>query len=131
MGYVRSIIDKLLTLQEMFYPEVEEYYREGEGRVALLKVVGDDNESVLLKCEKGKIRYAREDEKPVHIFRVSIDTFLDLVSGEKDIRECMAKGSFIIESSSTGTVDLVEMEKWAKAFYRLRNIINKYIGVRV
>jgi len=129
-GYIRRIIDKLLALQDRFYPEVEEYYRAGEGRVALLKVVGVDGDSVLLKCEKGRVRYADGNEKPVHVFRTSVDVFLDLVSGDRDLRECIAKGSFVIEDASTGTVDVVELEKWAKAFERLRRIVTRYVGGR-
>jgi len=74
MGYVKKIIDKLLALQDRFYPEVSEYYRIGEGRVSLLRVVGVDGDSVLLKVEGGRIKYARGDETPIHIFKTSVDS---------------------------------------------------------
>ncbi|MEM1710354.1 MAG: hypothetical protein QW820_05645 [Sulfolobales archaeon] len=130
MGYVKKIIDKLLALQDRFYPEVYEYYKMGEGRVSLLRVVGIDGESVLLKVEGGRIKYARGDETPIHIFKTSVDTFLDIVSGDEDLRDAMTKGHFIIENASTGTIDLVEMERWAKAFSRLRGLVTKYMGGR-
>lgn len=129
MGYVKAIIDKLLSIQDRFYPDTREYLAMGEGKVSLLRVVGVDGESVLLKVEGGRIKYAQGNETPVHIFRCTTDTFLDLISGEVDLREAMTKGHFIIENASTGTIDLVEMEKWAKAFERLRRVLRKYVGV--
>lgn len=125
MSYVRKIVDKLLSLQDRFYPEVEEYYRVGEGRVALLRVVGVGGDSVLLKCEGGRIRYAGGSESPLHVLRCSVDTFLDIVSGDEDLREAMTRGHLVIEDASTGTVDLVEMYKWARAFERLRGIVRR------
>ncbi|MEM1522281.1 MAG: hypothetical protein QXU69_04605 [Thermofilaceae archaeon] len=128
MGYVKKIIDKLLALQDRFYPEVYEYYRMGEGRVSLLRVVGIDGESVLLKVEGGRVKYARGDEAPVHIFKTSIDTFLDIISGDEDLRDAITLGHFVIENASTGEIDLVEMERWASAFSRLKRIVMKYVG---
>ncbi|MEM1750721.1 MAG: hypothetical protein QW088_07385 [Desulfurococcaceae archaeon] len=128
MGYVKKIIDKLLALQDRFYPEVSEYYRIGEGRVSLLRVVGVDGDSVLLKVEGGRIKYARGDETPIHIFKTSVDTFLDIVSGDEDLRDAITKGHFIIENASTGTIDLVEMQKWCSAFSRLKGLVMKYLG---
>jgi len=130
VGYVRKIIDKLLALQDKFYPEVEEYYKIGEGKVSLLRVVGVDGETVMLKVEGGRIKYARGDETPVHVFKCSVDTFLDLVSGEEDLRDAITKGHFVIENASTGTIDLVEMQRWASAFSRLRGLIDRYIRGR-
>ena len=129
MGYVREIIDKLLAIQDRFYPEAKEYYHMGEGKVGLLRVVGVDGESVLLKVSRGRIRYARGDERPTEIFRCTTDTFLDILSGDEDLREAITKGHFVIESGKTGTIDLVEMEKWSRAFERLRGIIKRYVGV--
>jgi len=128
-GYVREIIDKLLSLQARFYSEAKEYYAMGEGKVSLLRVVGVDGETVLLKCQDGRIQYAQGNEAPVHIFRTTCDTFLDVISGDEDLREAMTKGHFLIENAQTGTVDLVELEKWSKAFSRLRGIITRVTKV--
>jgi len=129
MPYVREIIDKFLRIQNRFYPEAEEYFSMGEGKVSLLRVVGVDGESVLLKCNKSRIEYAKGDETPVDIFRCTSDTFLNVLSGDEDLREAITKGHFLIESVKTGSVDLVECEKWAKAFSRLKGLIRKYVGV--
>jgi hypothetical protein len=128
MGYVKDIVDRLLRLQDRFYPEVAEYYKIGEGKVSLLRVVGVDGEGVLLKVEGGRIRYAGDDERPVHIFRMSTDTFLSLISGEEGLREAMTKGHFLIEDASTGSVDVVELERWAKAFERLGSLVRRLVG---
>jgi len=129
LGYVKEVIDKILKIQNRFYPETKEYYSMGEGRVSLLRVVGVDGETVLLRCNKGRIEYAQGDETPVHIFRCSSDTFLSVLSGDEDLREAVTKGHFLIESASTGSIDLVEAEKWSKAFDRLKGLIRKYVGL--
>jgi len=129
MPYVKSLIDKLLSIQERFYPETKEYLNMGEGKVSLLRVVGVDGETVLLKCQGGQVRYAQgSNETPVHIFRCTSDTFLDILSGDEDLREAITKGHFLIESASTGTIDLVEMEKWSRAFQRLRGLVMRYVS---
>jgi hypothetical protein len=130
MGFVKDIIDKLLNLQNRFYPEAVEYYRMGEGKVSLLRVVGIDGETVLLKCSRGRIEYAQGNETPIHIFRMSTDTFLSIISGEEDLREAITKGHFIIENAATGTVDLVELERWSKAFERLKGLVTRFVASR-
>ncbi len=130
MGYIKNIVDKLLSIQERFYPEAKEYYKMGEGKVSLLRVVGVDGEAILLKCQGGRIQYAQGDEAPVHIFRCTVDTFLDILSGDEDLREAITKGHFLIESASTGTIDLVEMEKWSKVFERLKGLVLKFVGAK-
>ncbi|MEM1820601.1 MAG: hypothetical protein QXU64_03300 [Thermofilaceae archaeon] len=128
MGYVKRIIDKVISLQDRLdIPELREYKREGEGKVGLLRVEGVGGESVLLKVENGRLVYARGDETPHHVFRCSIDTLLDLVTGEIDLRDAITMGYFVIESATTGEIDLVELERWAKAFERLKWIIDRYV----
>ena len=129
MGYVREIIDKILHLQSRFYPEVEEYFLMGAGNVSLLRVVGIDGESVLLKCDGSRITYAQGDESPKHILRCTSDTFLSILSVDETLREAVTKGHFIIESASNGNIELVECEKWARAFGNFQGILRKYLGV--
>ena len=128
-GYVKDFIEKLLSIQARFYPEAEEYFSMGEGKVSLLRVVGVDGETVLLKCNRGRIEYAKETETPEDIFRCTSDTFLNVLSGDEDLREAITRRHFLIESAKTGTIDLVECQKWAKAFERLKGLIRKYVGV--
>lgn len=129
LGLVKKIVDRLLRIQNRFYPEVEEYTGQVDERVSLLRVVGLDGESILLKYNRGKLDYAHGNETPVHIFRTTTDTFLNVLSGDKELREAVTKGHFVIENASTGDIDLVECEKWAKAFNNLKGMVRKYFRV--
>lgn len=123
-GYIKKLVDKIISLQSKYRPDLEEYYREGEGRVALLRVVGMDGETLLLKEHGGRIKYATGNENPVHIFRCSSDTFLDILANETTIRKEATLGHFTIEDAKSGEINLVELEKWSKAFDRMRGLIN-------
>ena len=127
MGYIKRIIDKLLSMQEKLYPEARAYYAQGEGLVSLLRVVGIDGEALLLKCEGGRIRYASGDESPIHIFRVSEDTFLDILSGEETVRDAITLNHMTIENTRTGEIDLVEMQKGSRAVEELRGLRREVI----
>ena len=129
MGYVKKIIDKLLRLQQRFIPEVQEYADQVEARVSLLKVTGIDGENVLLKYNRGRLDYATGNEKPVHVFRTMSDTFLSILIGDEELREAITKDRFVIEDAATATINVVECEKWAKAFNNLKGMLRTYIGV--
>lgn len=124
---VKKIVDKLLNLQDRFFSEAQELYEEGEGRVSLLQVVGLDGDNLKLKVEGQKIVYANDADVPVHILKCSVDCFLDIVSGDLSLREAITKGYFVIESANNGTINLVECEKWARAFKAFNHIIGKVI----
>lgn len=123
----KEIIDKLLKIQDRFYPDVAEYYQAYNGRVALLRLVGMDGGSLLLKLEKGRIKYAQGNENPIHIFKMSTDTFINILIGAENIREAWTKGHFVIEDASTGEVNIIELQRWSKAFESLRGILTKYV----
>lgn len=128
MGNVKKIIDLLLQMQERIqHPEIHDYTKQGEGRVGLLRVIGTGGDSVLLKVEKGRIVYARGDEPPLHIIKMSVDTFISILSGEEDLREAITRGHVVLEDATTESIDLVEMEKWSRAFERLKKIIESYL----
>jgi len=127
MGYIKRILDKVLSMQERFYPEAKPYIMQGEGLVSLLRVVGLDGETLLLKCEGGRIRYASGDENPIHIFKVSEDTFLDILSGDESLRQAITLNHMTIENTRTGQIDLVEMQKWSRAFEELRGLLKVMI----
>lgn len=128
----KDIIDRFLRLQDRLYPEAEEYFKMGEGRVSLLRIRGLDGGSILLKCENKRIKYAQGNETPVHIFTCSPDTFLNILTpGVGTLREAITKNHFMIEDVSTGNIDLVEAQKWSVAFSRLKGLIRKYVGAKV
>ena len=129
MGDAKDIIDFLLRLQERFYKDVQQYYKQGEGRVSLLRVTGIDGETVLLKVENRRLKYAEGDETPIHIFRLSNDTFLDIIDNptEQNIRSKWTKSAIVIEDAQTGSPNVVELEKWARAFRNLASPLKYYL----
>jgi len=116
-------MDKVIALQTKFRPDMEEYYQEVKTRTALLRIVGLDGETLVLKVNNGRISYGDPDDKPLHVFRCSSDTFLDLLSGDTTVRKAATLGHFIIEDANTGDINIVEIEKWSKAFDRMRGML--------
>lgn len=125
MGFVNAIIDKFIRLQDKFYQEAEEYITNGEGKVSLLRVVGIDGETVLLKVEGHTIKRASENDVPEDIFRCTSDTFLDIISGDLSMRKAITRGHFTIENAHTKAIDMIEMQKWSTAFDRLSSLVVK------
>jgi len=124
----RRILDKLLSLQESVYRdhEVNEEAKKAEGRVSVL-VVKDVlcGDRIPLKIVKGRVKLAsREDEKlAVHIFETDGDCFLDVLSGEMDLRAAATLGRFKIMDAETEEINIVEIEKFSRAFERLRRLV--------
>jgi len=128
-GYVKRLVDKLISLQDRFYPDIWPYLRQGKGNVAFLRVVGEGGDNVLLKCNGEKIMYAEGNEKVKHIFTTHIDTFLKILAGEETLREAVTKRHFVIENAETNEIDVVELEKWARTFERMRYLLKK-VGLK-
>jgi len=122
LGYIKNLMDKVISLQNRFRTDLEEFYQEVKSRTALLRIVGLDGETLLLKVENGKIKYGDPNEKPVHVFRCSSDTFLDLLSGDTTVRKEATLGHFTIEDANSGEINIIELEKWSKAFDRMRGL---------
>jgi len=77
MGRYLKLIDKLIRAQQELAENdkrVRDYWSSGEGNIGLLRVVGTDGESILLKVKDGKIVHASRDEKPIHVFKCSEDS---------------------------------------------------------
>jgi len=127
--YVKRLIDKLISLQDRFYSDIWPYLRQGKGNVALLRVVGEGGDNVLLKCNGEKITYAEGNEKVKHILTCSIDTFLRILANEETVREAVTKRHFVIENAETNEIDLVELQKWASTFERMRHLLKK-VGLK-
>jgi len=130
MGRYLKLIDKLIRAQQELAEKdkrVRDYWSSGEGNIGLLRVVGTDGESILLKVKDGRIVHASRDEKPIHVFKCSEDTFLDILSKEMTLREAATKGHFSIEDSDTGEINLVELQKFAKAFEELNYLLRKIL----
>jgi putative sterol carrier protein len=123
MGHANNIISKLLNVQDKFIDDAQEYIESGKDKVSMLKIVGIDDEVILLKVQNQRIVRASEEDNPTEIFKCTIDTFLDVVSGDIQLREAITKGHFTIENATTRQIDLVECEKWSKAFEKLHSLV--------
>jgi len=116
-------------MQEKFYPDVWPYLHQGRGNVALLRVIGEKGDTLMLKCNGSKLMYADGNEKVKHIFTCTVDTFLNLLSGEETMREAVTKRHFAIEDAESGEIDIVEIEKFSRAFERLRYLLKKILAI--
>ena len=116
-------MDKIISLQNKFRPELEEYTQGIVSRAAILRIVGVDGETLLLKLENGNVHYGDASDKPVHIFRCSSDTFLDLLAADTTVRKAATLGHFTIEDANTGDINVVEIEKWSRAFDNMRSLL--------
>ena len=126
----KDIIDHIIRIQERFYPEVQEYYKMGEGRVSIFRLEGIGGGTLYLKCENNRIKYAKDTETPFHIFTCTPDTFLNIWLGIETMRQAITMNHFMIEATSTGDVDAVEVQKWSRAFETSRGVIRKYFGIK-
>lgn len=125
LGDYKEIIDLVIRLQDKFTTDLEEYMQEGEGRIALLRVIGSGGENILLKEEGGRIKYALESDKPVHIFKCSEDTFLDILDNKTTVRQEWNLGHFTIEDAKSGEVNMTEIFKWSRAFDRMKGLLKE------
>jgi len=132
IGFVKDVIDKLIRLQAKLIPEAEPYMDDDliqKGRTSLLRVVGHGGENLLLYVKNGHLGYANKKTKPYHVFKCTIDTFISLLTGDVTMREVITKKQFVIEDAKTHSIDLVECERWAKAFQKLGGLFRKAVGM--
>jgi len=122
---IREVIDGLLRLQDMIISKerdwIESEAKEDIGNVAQIEiynVFGTYRER--LKLADG-YRIVKTTEKPKHVIRVHLDTFLDLLTGELDFGEAYAKG--LVQFS--GENYHIHAIKWAKGFERLRKYLRR------
>jgi len=130
-SWVKRLLDRLIKLQDRYYPVIEEIRQEEgdiEGRCSILTVRGPKGGSYKLMVKNGRIAWADDSVKPIHHLVTSEDTLLDLLTGECSFREAVDKSWIAIRSTETGTLDVVEMEKWSRAFSRFEHLIRKFIG---
>lgn len=130
LGYIRNLLDFIMRMQSKYRPDLEQYYQEGRGRIAMLKICGSSGETLLLKEGGGAINYASPGEKAADVFQCSEDTFLDILAaaiGGKAkgvLREKWNNNHFVIMNAETGEADVVQIEKWARAFDLWGNLLS-------
>jgi len=119
---VEEIIDGLLKLQDKIIRKekwISEEAVEDVGNVAHIEVYSVfGSYSTRLKLDKG-LRIVKTNEKPLHVIRMHIDTFLDLLTGTLDFGEAWARGLIEFDGDNYH----VHAMKWARAFKRLRKYI--------
>lgn len=125
--YVTRIVKKLIRYQDtlMDEPEAKVRAREGDGRVTLLRVTGENGADLLLKAEDGRVGYADERQPKDHIIKCSEDTFLNLLTREMSMREAIARNHLVIEDARDGRINLAEMKKWGDAFNNLSGLLDR------
>lgn len=125
---IREIIDGLLKIQDKILATetwLRDEVAENIGNVAQLEVYdifGAYSERLKLDSN---LRIVRTNEPPKHIIRLHIDTFIDLLIGERDgepfdFGKAYAMGLVEFEGEDYH----VHAVKWAKSFSRLRKYLS-------
>jgi len=91
--YIERVIDTLIALQDKVI-DTDPFYKratiEGEGRVGILEILGNEGGAYKYICENNRIkRY--EGEGYLTKITMSEDTFIDLFSGEADLDDEYAR----------------------------------------
>lgn len=130
IGYIRNLVDFIMKMQAKFRPDLAQFYEEGHERVARLNILGTTGETLLLKEHNGSMMYAQPGDKAVDIFQCSEDTFLDILTAaigghaKGVLRQKWGNNNFRILNAETGETDIVQIEKWARAFDTWGNLLS-------
>jgi len=130
MGYIKSLLDFIMKMQSKYRKDLDSYYQNGHGRVALLRIVGSTGENLLLKEDGGSLKYADAGDKAVDVFQCSEDTFIDILAAaiggraKGVLREKWNNNHFVIMNAETGEADIVQIEKWARGFDLWGNLLS-------
>lgn len=125
---VEEIIEGLLRLQSIILGDnpadewVKQRAIENAGNVAHIHIVDEEGVTqVKLKLDEN-LRIIKTEEPPVHVITMHIDTFLGILAGELDLSEAYVRGLL----SFRGKDHHFHCLLWAKAFKRLRKILERY-----
>jgi len=130
MSYFKRILDRLMQVQKKFYGELKPAIEseDAEGRTSILEIVGPDGGSYKLQVRGGFITWADANAEPKHIFRISEDAFLSVLSRERELDECFDKKTATILNYGDETINLVELVKWKRAIRELSHVLDKVLG---
>jgi len=125
---VKEIVEGLLRLQDKILqkePQLLEEAKEEVGNVAQIEIYSlHGNYVERLKLDNG-LKIVRTNEEPKHVIRMHIDTFIDLLIGERDGEPFDFGKAYMMGLIEFNGVDYhFHAMKWAKAFERLRKYIN-------
>ena len=129
--YTKRLLDRLMAIQGKYYQSFTSIYEEegAEGRVGLLQIIGPDGGNYKLQLVNGFLKYADPAAEPLHIIKITEDTFLSLLTGEIDLSTAFDRGRCKLIEYSSGVVDLVEMTKWKRWFEEMKNILNRIVKI--
>lgn len=128
MNEVKEIIDGLLKLQDKIMKKEKWTIKEAEknvGNIAQIEIYDVFGKySDRLKLDKN-YRIVRTNEKPKHIIRMHIDTFIDLLLGERD-GEPFDFGKAWVQGlvEFQGEDYITHAMKWAEVFSKLRKYLD-------
>ena len=129
-GYIKNLVDFIMKMQAKYRRDLDSYYQDGRGRVALLRICGSTGETMLLKEDGGSLKYAEAGDKAVDVFQCSEDTFIDILAAALGgrargvLREKWVNNHFVIMNAETGEADVVQIEKWARGFDLWGNLLS-------
>jgi len=97
---------------------------QGSGNVCILRVKGEKGEVIKMKADDGKVMFADDADDYIHIITMSEDTFIDILSGERTLRDAYARGYVQFRGEDW----LVHAQKWAQAFDEMGYMLEQYVG---
>lgn len=128
MGYVKDIMDRVIRIQELILSGVNQQdLDEGEGNTAEVQIVGVDGESMRLRFDGDRVRYADENETPLHVIRMSTDCFIDLIEGTADL-DYLHNNGYV---TFYGRDWLYHATKIKRGFVGIRGILKRIFGAKI
>ena len=126
MSEIDDIINGLLTLQSHVLGKkptdmwVKNMILENKSNVAQLVIYDDNSTTDVRLTLDSENNIVKTDNDPVHVIQMHIDTFLAILSNDVSINEAYLNGLVQVSGENHHVHCLI----WAKAFERLKSIMN-------
>jgi len=122
MSWVERLLDRLVALQDRLLDD--EYIRaeaqEAEGRKSVIVILGPKGVVYPLEIRGGRISKGSSTEGVMHTIRMSVDTFLNLVSGVSDLDTEYSLGHIDVQGKDWH----LHASKWRREFWRLKKLFS-------
>jgi len=131
MSSIKKIVDNLLAMQESLFSRlnpnntafIDKEREEGKGRIATLVLLDEDSEeriNLTMDSNTGFVRYAMENETPIHTIETSLDTFIDILSADSTFQREFSRGHIVFSGKNW----FYHAQKWNRALKRLGSLLN-------